>query len=282
MKYTAVSLAEFIEQRKKENPPDFSTHANYIEFLCSFSKNMTLEFHQKITNKIKSPSGLIKQKARLIDSTIKSIQEEGKIIAENIGFARVCCSWIPVKSYYIIFNSLLILKYLITCDEKAFSSGHTELNNDFKGYLGKGELKFSQDFFNKVYTGKGIETMSAWTSPSGESLKKGDFVKDFRYNHIVKKIIDYRKEEFRRVKGRSISGRHKVEFLKGRVCLSDFFYCWRIKANYGGMEFLDKDIPDYKFRDYYNNYVEFTANYFECLKKVINELAVIRIGEKVL
>jgi len=278
-----IILEKIIEQKRRENPPDFSTHANYIDFLCGASQDISLEAQQKFANKIKNPSKLIKQKARLIHFTLQSIQEETKIIDDNNEFAVVCCSWIPVKSYYIIFNALLILKYLITCDEKAFSSGHTEVNNDFKGYLANGELKFNKDFFNKVYTGKEIEVMSIWTSLSGESLKKIAFIEDHRHNHIIKKIIEYRKEEFRRVKGvKSINGKSKVEFQKSRINLSDFFYCWRIKANYRGMEFLDKDIPDYKFRDYYNSYVGFTNNYFKCLKKVINELAVIRLGENIL
>lgn len=277
------SKKELEEKYREENPPDFNTHANYVDFLNNISKGMDLELNQVFRGKIKNPSKLLKQKIKLIKFTLESVKEEFKIISENEEFAVVCCSWIPVKSYYIIFNSLLILKYLITCDEKSFSSGHFEINNYFKGCIEREEIKFTKEDFNKIYKEKDVEKIWNWTSSSGESLKKMFFVEDDRLKHILKKIIDYKRKDFKRSKGiKKLAGKNKIEFLKiTKINLSDFFYCYRIKANYSGMDFLDKDIPDHKFKYFYNNYVCFTNNYFKCLEKGINELAFIRLGNKV-
>lgn len=278
------SYEDLEKQYREQNPPDFNTHANYIRLLNATSKDMGLEFSQSCKKAIKNPSKLLNKKINLIQFTLRSISEEYKIILDSNDFAVVCCSWIPVKSYYVIFNSLLVLQYLITCDEKALSSAHSEINNDFKGYIERNEIKFSKDCFNKVYKGEEIEKLSNWKSGSGESLKKHSFNEEDRFKHILKKIIEYKKEEFKRMNNiKSLSGKAKKDFLsKTKINLSDFFYCYRIKANYGGMDFLDKDISDLKFKEFFNNYSFFTVNYYKCLKKLINELAVIRLGEKIL
>jgi len=245
---------------------------------------MNLEWKRKFSGKIQTPSKLLEQKARLINFTLKSIGDEYKVISTNNDFAVFCCSWIPVKAYYIIFNLLLILKYLITCDEKSFLSTHSGINKEFKSYIEREEIKFSKDCFNKVYENEKIEETCQWKSASGESLKVVSFSEEGRLKHILKKIVEYKKDDFKRVKSiKSLRGKSGKEFLsQTKINLSDFFYCWRIKANYGGMEFLDKQIPDIQFKNYFLNYYGFLLNYHNCLKNIINELALIRLGEEVL
>lgn len=283
-----MDIEEYIKKIEKQyrenNPPDFITHLHYIEFLNTISKDMSLERKREFNGKIQTPSKLLKQKARLINFTLKSIGDEYGVISTNNDFAVFCCSWIPVKSYYIVFNLLLILKYLITCDEKSFSSSHSGINKEFKGYIERGEIKFSKDCFNEVYDGKKIEEICHWKSASGESLKIISFNEEGRLKLILKKIVEYKKDDFKRIKNlKSLRGKNGKEFLsQSKINLSDFFYCWRIKANYGGMEFLDKQIPDIQFKNYFLNYYGFLLNYHKCLKNIINELAIIRFGEKVL
>lgn len=278
------SKEELEKKYRRENPPDFNTHANYVEFLNGLSKDMSMEFSQSFKNKIKNPSRILRQKIKLIRFTLESIKQEYKTILESNEFAVVCCSWIPVKSYYVIFNTFLILKYLITCDEKAFSSTHSEINDYLKGCIDLKEIKFNKDCFNKVYKRDEIEKIYNWKSSPGQSLKKLFFEEDDRMKHILKKIISYKIRDFKRLKNISrLAGKYKSEFLStAKINFSDFFYCYRIKANYSGMDFLDKDISDSKFKDFYKDYIFFTLHYFKCLKGGINKLALIRLEKEIL
>lgn len=279
------SYKDLKEQYKKENPPDFNTHANYIKFLSQISEGIELKFNVGFKNKIQNSDRLlVNKKVNLIKFTLLSVKEELKIISKNIDFAVVCCSWVPVKSYYVIFNSLLLLKYLIICDKNSFSSTHREILGDFKCYIERQELEFNKSYFNKVYKGKEIKDISDWTSVSGENIKKSSFVEEDRLKHILKKIIDYKKDEFKRIKSiKRLGGKTKEDFLNNiKINLCDFFYCYRIKANYGGLDFLDKEIPDYKFKDFYISYYKFLMNYYNCLKNIINQLSIIRMGEKII
>ncbi len=62
--------------------------------------------------------------------------------------------------------------------------------------------------------------------------------------------------------------RLKKEFLENNtVSIYEFFYWYRIKSNYRDLEFLDKDIDDRQFRDFYKNYFELTVSFYEALKK---------------
>jgi hypothetical protein len=272
-----------LEEYRKDNPPRFTTHIRYVDFLNVKSKDINLKFNQKFRAKIKDHDNLLSTKVRLINFTLKSLEEELRIISKTTDFAVVCSFWIPVKSYYIIFNCLLILKYLITCNGESFSSRHCEINNNFKEHIEKGELTFSEDIFNKIYTGEEIEEMRKWKSSPGESLKVNSFDEEDRLKHIIKKIIDYKRSEFKRFYNiKRLAGSSNQEFItRTKINLSDFFYCYRIKANYGGMDFLDENISSDKFKEFYTNYYGFLMNYYKCLKQAINKLALIRLGEEI-
>ena len=64
--------------------------------------------------------------------------------------------------------------------------------------------------------------------------------------------------------------------------LCEFFYWYRIKANYRDLEFLNKDISGYKFSEFYRNYFELTLTFFNTFKNLINALAKIRLGKIIL
>ncbi len=64
--------------------------------------------------------------------------------------------------------------------------------------------------------------------------------------------------------------------------MCEFFYWYRIKSNYRDLEFLDKDIDDKQFRNFYKNYFELTISFYEALKKLINVLSKIRLDKEIL
>ncbi len=222
---------------------------------------------------------------KLIRLTVESLRGEKTIIDTNDDFAELCVPWISVKSYYILFNQLLILEYLITANSGALFSGHKQMLHSFKRYLRNGDLEFNVPDFNVLHA---CQTIARLRLQSGANVRIGSA--NFRELHdfLLKKLVGYKLEDYKRenkIKNfRTKKARlQKADFLnKGDVALSEFFYWYRIKANYRDMEFVDTAIEDHQFADYYTNYYNITRTFYRCFKDLINDLSRIRFGQGIL
>ncbi len=272
------------EKFAKENPPDFTTHLNYVGFLNEISKDLTISCKRTIEKQV-SDNPILGKKLNLIKLTLKGIEAEYKIILKNPEYAIVCVSWISVKSYYLLYNLCLILKYLMTGMKSSFNSSHISTLEDFKGYIVRGELEFNKVEFNKRYS---CGEMLNWKSKSGSNIKFVNVDKGERFLQIIKKLANYSLEEFKRSKNiKSFRSKKNKEILNGflnnkQISICEFFYWYRIKANYRDLEYLNKDISDDKFKDFYFFYYELTLSFYKALKKLINEISEIRLGKEIL
>lgn len=155
----------------------------------------------------------------------------------------------------------------------------------FKERIERGEISFNKDIFNNNFQCSKIINLRV---KSGANIKIIGFDLTERAVQVLKKLVYYKLEDFQReerIKNfRSKKNRQKKkEFLENNtVNIYEFFYWYRIKANYRDLEFLNKDISSYKFSDFYRNYFELTFTFFSVLKKLINDLAKIRLGKTVL
>ena len=267
-----------------QNPPDFITHLNYVSCLNTLSRSITASCNLSIKNKI-NESKLLKKKINLIKLTLKSVDGEYKMIQRNPDFAELCVSWISVKAYYLIFNLSLILEYLLSGQESALGFSHKELLRKFKERIGRKELLFNKKIFNANFQCLKIIKLRV---KSGADIKIIGFNLRDRVVQIFRKLVFYKLEDFQREEGiknfRSKKNRlKKKEFLENNtVNLCEFFYWYRIKANYRDLEFLNKDISGYKFSEFYRNYFELTLTFFNTFKNLINALAKIRLGKIIL
>jgi len=152
-----MNLKEWVKIKDVEyargHPANFMTHLHYVSCFNQLSKNLKLDCKIDISAKIKETKYLAK-KIHLINLLIENLKEEYKLILNNPPFAEVCIPWIAVKSYYLIFNLLLVIRYLITNDENSFNSSHYNILKEFKSYLKNNNLIYNKDNFNKVYNGK--------------------------------------------------------------------------------------------------------------------------------
>ena len=137
-----IDWTKIVSEYEIQNPPDFITHLNYVSFMQLVSKNMKLSCNLSIQNQIQESRNLAK-KTNLLNLTMKSIKGEYNTIMENPDYAELCVSWISVKSYYIIYNLLLILEYLISGSESAFGFSHKKVINSFKNRLEENEISFN-------------------------------------------------------------------------------------------------------------------------------------------
>ncbi|MFA6016465.1 MAG: hypothetical protein WC744_00010 [Patescibacteria group bacterium] len=256
--------------------PSFLTHENYIEFIRMKSKNLEIKVSCNIRSKI-SESPLLKSKTRLSFLTMENLEKEMEIIEELKDYAVVCSSWIPVKSYYLFFNLSLILEYLISGDGNVLKQeSHQGLLNKLKNRIISKELIFSESCFNQVYTAAEIDQ---WKFEPGNNLRT--VLQIDRDKQIVKKLLNYSKEEFRRRNKRTISGKNKSLFYNHtKISLIGFFYWYRIKVNYRDLEFLDSKVNESLFYEYYKNYYLASKRFYTAFVREINRLANIRFGKE--
>ncbi len=261
-------------------PPSFKTHLNYISSLNSLSKDLELEFSLKIKKKIKKSKSLDK-KINLIKLIKKSLDEEYRMAKNNKEFAMVCNTWISVKSYYLIFNLTIILYYLINPNNGSLNISHKSLLKNIKELVQSNKLTFSKNDLNKAYS---CEEALNFKIESGENLKKGMSM-DRAMHSLLKKLVNYKLISFKRDENiqnfkKKINQRKRNIFIKEEtINLFEFFYWYRIKANYRDLEFLNQSISSDDFFKFYKEYFELTLTFYNAFKNVINKIGRIRIGE---
>lgn len=268
------------------NEPAFRTHLFYVWFIKEETKNLKFRVNFNIKNKIPKISISLKKKINLIKLITKNLKSEYQLIEKNAEFAEVCVPWIAVKGYYLIFNLLLILKYLITCNENSFKSSHKTLIEDFKDCLKNNRISVNSEFFGVVIPCKDI---LGWRLPPYENIKLPEKVdKETRFKQVIKKLFNYKLEDLKREKKiksfKSKKGKVlKKEFIKNSdINLCEFFYWYRIKSNYRDLDFLDKNLSDLDYLSFYRNYFVAIRNFYGALRNLINEIAKKRLGIEIL
>lgn len=259
---------------------DFITHLNYLDCMCYYSRNLCLTSNKAI-NGIIPESRYVMKKVKLIELTLDNIREEYKKIQQFPDYSEICISWIPVKSYYLFFNLLLLLEYLIEANEMVFSDEHKKIKDRFSNYLRKSELIFNQVDLNKCYN---VKTILSWVIPSGNNIRRSVPNYPLLFKQTIKKLLDYKKEDYKRIRNiKSLRGNNLINFLNSSLINAcEFFYWYRIKANYRDMEFIDSGVPVNEFYDFYKNYYELTTNFYEVLKTLINNLSTVRLNKMLL
>ena len=263
-----------------DTPPEFITHKNYVECLSDLSTGLKLKYRNRIQKKAIDLQG-VRKKLTLIKLTKQSIDSERKIIITNSDYAQVCVSWISVKSYYLLYNLMLVLKYLISCQTQSLNTPHNQLLNEFIDCLKTSELVFSEDKFNKVMDANQILTTKV---ESGANMKIISYDVATRVTQILKILCKYDLEEFRR-KEKIASLRKKIDKSKYNayksgleISLISFFYWYRIKANYRDLEFIDGVPEGIDLAQYYLYYHKLTCDFYEAFKELINSIAAKRLG----
>lgn len=266
------------EDTESFNYPDFVTHANYLDFMSAASQDLKLSCNMRIKSQI-ALDKKVNQKIKLLTLTLDNLKEEKKNIEKYPEYSIVCVSWIPVKSYYLVFNLLILLEYLIAANDTCLFISHAALFKKLRGLLAKGNLIFSASIFNQIHT---VAEAESWKIPRWENVKRKDANPEIRYKQIIRKLARYSKDEFKRIhKIKRLGGEKKKEFEnKANINLCEFFYWYRIKANY--RDFVDKGVDVREFNNFYNDYFDLSMNFYVAFKQCINDLAIKRINKPLL
>jgi len=265
-------------------PPDFRTHLNYVLSMKGFSDGLKIKLNSSIQTKAKFKKSLLSKKLKFIEMIKENLDDEYEKSIQEKEFAKICSMWIPVKSYYLIFNQLLVLCSLVNSDIGNINYSHRKSIFNFRKMIKENTISFNKDCFNDV-----CNCMEAinFKTKSGDNLKK-DIEEELRVKGILKKICVYRFESYCRDEKIKNFRRKKDQekrdwfFNKNEISLFEFFYWYRIKTNYRDLSFLDQEAYTEEIVEFYENYYLLTINFYTALKDLINELSKKRLGEAII
>lgn len=259
---------------------EFTTHSNYLKCLCHLSSGLSVAT-VNIATSSNALSTLVRKKKILIDLTKNNLDSELSQVNRYIDYSQICISWVPVKSYYLFFNLLIVLMYLISDDAGFLTMDHGTLHRRLKDFTRSGNLTFNVSSFNTIHVPNRI---LSWRIPIGNNVIVNRLNFSNLEKQVIKKMFFYAKEEYKRTQHvDSLRGAKKQRFLTSTtINLCEFFYWYRLKANYRDMEFVNSQVSTSEFHSFYTDYYNLTINFFNALKTEINRLSQVRFQQQVL
>src|SRR5260221_2705750 len=93
-----------------EGQEAFRTHHHYNRSLRLLIEGSTLS-HSDVKRIVRGPIPLLDTKKNLIELTKKSLNDEANIVRSDQDYSYASTSWLPVKTYYLLFNVMMTIEY---------------------------------------------------------------------------------------------------------------------------------------------------------------------------
>jgi hypothetical protein len=265
----------------KTNPLDsskasFRTHLNYIKCLekLLFSSTLSVSRIGTITKR----NVEITRFQKLYKVTLKSIRKDIELAREDSAFAVIAAPWFPVKCYYALYYLESVLTHLLDGSTQGFGKGgHAGIRKKIYSLVDTGALVFSTTDLNRVYGLTQIQTLPAINA--GQNARSDYWQKTDCINSIVKKLMDYKLHDAKLGRKWNLhTKKHRDEqklFIgTERLMVTDFFFWYRIKANYRDLDYIDFEngITESEVLEYIETYNKAFDSYRVQLIKQINLL----------
>ena len=251
----------------------YDTHLNYIKCLCNLLKGVSLKYTGSLRQ------GLIPdidEKKNLIGLTKKSLNDEYKIVQIDADYSYASTSWLPIKSYYLIFNILLTIEYIFKLQKNSFRLTHTNCVDEFSRKLKSGEIQFSEPILNQVFD----QSLLSHTVKSGANLSRRTNSSDM-YKMAIRKIAKYKLDDWKqknRIDLRKLSHKTRCQQYLSSFSISifDFPYYMRIRSNYRDFAFID-GVTTIETAQYFNTFFYFTVGFVKALEEMKKNLIGLRV-----
>lgn len=250
----------------------YDTHLNYIKCLCDLMRNVNLRYTGRLRQAL---TPYIDEKKNLISLTKKSLNDEYKIVQIDKDYSYASTSWLPIKSYYLIFNILLTVEYTFKLQRVVFRLGHINCIEEFTRKLSTGEIQFSEPLLNQIFD----QSILTYTVRVGSNLSGRTSSTDM-YKMAIRKIAKYKLDDWKR--------KHRIDLRKPphkakcqqfldsfTVSIFDFPYYMRVRSNYRDFAFID-DVTTTETANYFNTFFGFTAGFVKSLEGMEKNLIVMR------
>lgn len=205
--------------------PDFVTHKYYLEFLASASKGLILNYPKKLPQSTKLAVGSFRDRKTLVKLTYQNLVEEHKSTQDFPDYARVCCAWVAIKSYYLIFHLETILISLINDDQSLLKISHKKLKDEIVAMVNSKDIQTNSKFFSAVYKNSQVANFKVLPQDNIRPLTSDVN----RYKGIMKKLYLYAIEtakqqaKDKRQITKNFQGEPKRKFNSSQIALLDFF-----------------------------------------------------------
>lgn len=264
MKYSKILVGTFSTDQQA-----FDTHFNYISCLAKLLKDATLRYNSTL-EKAALPD--IDDKKNLIALTKKSLTDENNIVAIDKDYSYASTSWLPIKSYYLIFNILLTIEYIIKIQKGIFARSHNACVDEFTRKLKAGEIVFSVPELNIVYDQSILNHRNATGANLSTKTSDADMFK-----MAMRKIANYKIEDWK--KRNRINAKRKADKLRLThylandffVSIFDFPYFMRVRSNYRDFAFIE-GVSTASTARYFQQYFAFTVYFVKALEGLKKEL----------
>lgn len=251
----------------------FVTHRNYAECLASLLQGASLAYTPHLSS---HALPLLDRKENLIRLTKRSLDDERGIVDQDKDYSYASTSWLPVKGYYLLFNLLLTIEYVIHPEQAAFALSHTKCVETFTRRLKDGELAFDQPVLNRVFDGGIFQHQEK----AGANLSRAISL-DRQFKMAMAKIADYKQDEWkRRQRIKSFmpasSRQQRAEFRKDFTCsVFEFPYYMRLRASYRDFAFIE-GVSTAETAQYFQAYFSLTMAFYQLLDELKEQLVLAR------
>ena len=220
----------------------------------------------------------VKRFIRLYKLTVKSIEKDYELAQADPAVAVILAPWFPVKCYYALYYLESILLHLTDGGMHGYGKGgHSQVRKMLKNHVRSGAIVFSSVEINNVYVLQQIQSLP--TVVSGGTTTLSYWTSGQCVYSIAKKLFEYKLHNAKSTNGwnlrTSIDRTRRDQYLR-RECLMllDFFYWYRIKANYRDLDYIDFEngISDEEIFEYLESYFEAFKAYSNLLGAEVNRL----------
>lgn len=216
-------------------------------------------------NKAKLPD--LDSKKNLINLTLRSLKDEHTIVQQDRDYSYASTSWLPVKTYYLLFNLMLTIEYILLIQKPVFNCSHVKCIEEFTRKLETKEIEFNEALLNNVFD----QSILKHKEISGANLSKRIGM-DRRYTMAIRKIANYKLDLWKRrekINLKTKTGKTKnAEYLKKfKISIFEFPYYMRIRSNYKDFAFIE-GVSSLDTALYFNSYYNFSLNLFNTLDRL--------------
>lgn len=254
----------------------FRTHLNYLKCVQKLLSDANFVV-QKSGNPALNKKELNKFK-KLFDVTAKSIAKDMEFAREDPNFAIIIAPWFPVKCYYALYYLESMLLHRIDGTTIGFSKGgHKGVRKKVHSCINS-NIHFNQPNLDLVH-GLGIIHNMPAIAP-GSNATHNFWQSSNCVNALFKILLKYdlldaqngKKWDLRKPCDKK---KRSDFFSKNKIALIDFFYWYRIKANYRDVDFIDFEngVSIQEVTEYLNTYNEVYESYSTMLKSQITAIS---------
>lgn len=234
----------------------FRTHLNYAKYLeQQLAGNKISISVQKGERNVQE----VERYMRLHEPTHRSIFHDHGYTMENAAYGEVIAPWLPVKCHYSLYYLESILCHLLDGSVVGFrQGGHGNIRRHLSRAVQSGIIQFSNQTLNEV---RSLKDVRQYPSIKPGENARSEFWRDPKCTEaLARKIVDYKLADAQgSARWNLLKPSHRKdreEYIdREKIMLLDFFYWYRLRANYRDLDYINFDgISPNEIQEYVHTY----------------------------